>query len=117
MPGAVFSGRESDRAGTFFCYSLPALDNESGTFTLTAGTTRWYLQVPDGTIVEDLARIADVVRSSPATERVVAAERGELRAAKTAVEAHIKKTYLRALDVPLDAPSPALVGWMDLVSG
>jgi hypothetical protein len=46
MPGALFSGRKrvpKGIRGIFFCFGLPALDNEKDEFTTEAGTTRWYL--------------------------------------------------------------------------
>lgn len=117
LPRGLFSGRRSSTAGAFFCYELPALDTTTGSFTLTAGTTRWYLRRPDASVVENEAAIAEVVRSGPETERVLSTPHKDLLAAKRDVEKHIRNTYLRALDVPIDAPKPALVGWLDLGQG
>ncbi len=116
LPGAIFSGKSADEAGTFLCYELPALDTQAGEFTLEAGTARWYVRRPDGTIVEDSTPIAALIRCEPATPRRVAATRTELLEAKKAVEKHVKNTYLRSVDAPLDAPKPRLVAWLDLVS-
>ena len=117
LPGAVFSGKRATQAGTFFCYALPALDQDTGTFTLEAGTTRWYLRRPDGTTQEDLLPIAEQIRCEPATEREVVASHTELLTAKHHVEKHIKDTYLKSLNAPLDAPRPKLVAWLDLTEG
>ncbi len=116
LPSGVFSGRAADREGVFLCFELPALDTERGEFTLAAGVTRWYLVAADGGILEDVGAITDTVRSKPDTPRVVKAPRDGLRAAKTEVEKHIKNTYLKALNAPLDAPPPRLVSWMELSS-
>ena len=115
LPGAVFSGKLTGGAGTFLCYALPALDQDAGSFTLDAGTTRWYLRRPDGTILEELLQIAEQIRCQPTTERKVAASTGELLAAKQGVEKYIKDTYLKSLNAPLDAPRPRLIAWLDLV--
>lgn len=117
LPGAVFSGRSSTMTGTFLCYQLPALDAQTGDFTLEAGTTRWYLLEAGGEVIEDSAAIAEAVRAEPATQRSVHAQRADLLAAKRTVERHVKNTYLRSLDAPLDAPAPALVAWMELSAG
>jgi len=118
LPRAIFSGREiaGDRsAGVFFCYRLPALDTESGEFTLEAGVTRWYFhRLPHGELVDDAKRIADSIRSDPETLRACSAERKLLVEVRDAVLKHIKNTYLKQLDVPIGSPRPLLVCWMEL---
>jgi hypothetical protein len=115
LPGSVSSGKAADEAGTFLCYSLPALDQDAGAFTLEAGTTRWYLRRAEGTVVEDLLPIADLIRSDPTTPRLASTPQEDLLVAKQDVEKHLKNTYLRSLNAPLDAPRPKLVAWLDLV--
>jgi hypothetical protein len=124
MPNGVFSGREKvpdTASGVFFCYRLPALDAESGRFTLSAGTTRWYLydlrteEILDE--VDDLEAIHRRIESTPATPRVCTTAPSRLVSARDKLAKHIKNTYLKQLDVPLDAPAPALVCWMELNDG
>lgn len=115
LPGAVFSGRGGGEGGVFLCFELPALDVEQGAFTLEAGTVRWYLRTTGGAILEDVAAIADAVRSDPGTPRQTRAPRSDLLAARDAVVDHIRQSYLRALNAPLDAPRPRLVAWMEIV--
>ena len=71
FPGAIFSGRkrpEKGVRGVFFCYALPALDNETNEFTEEAGTTRWYLYDLDTeTIVEEAG---EIVASNPCEARI-----------------------------------------------
>ncbi len=114
LPGAIFSGRAAGKPGTFLCYELPALDTQLGHFTLEAGTARWYLLAPDGQLTEDAPAIADVVRCEPATPRQVTSVKAELLKAKKAVEKHVKNSYLRSVDAPIDAPKPRLVAWLDV---
>jgi hypothetical protein len=121
MPGAVFSGRKRlarGSRGVFFCYALPALDKERGEFTLEAGTTAWYLFDADrGEILEDPAEIVTSIRSKPAAPRRCTMEQKTLIEIRDAVLKHIKNSYLKRLDVPLDAPKPALRCWMELNEG
>lgn len=121
LPSAIFSGREcaSDgSAGVFFCFRLPALDTESGDFTLEAGVTRWYLHtLSDGTLLDDPRQIADAVRSTPSTPRVCITDRALLVDVRDGVLKHIKNTYLKQLDVPIGSPKPLLVCWMELNAG
>lgn len=121
FPRAIFSGRErtpQGAVGVFFCYRLPALDTETGEFTLDAGVTRWYLQLlPDGDVLENPRQIADSIRSTPDTPRSCITDRALLVDLRDQVLKHIKNTYLRQLDVPIGAPKPSLVCWMELNPG
>lgn len=113
LPSSIFSGRISGREGVFLCFQLPALDTETETFALEAGVTRWYLHTADG-VVEKLDEIAEAIRSDPETKRLVRTAKPSLLAARAEVEKHIKNTHLKALNAPLDAPTPRLVCWMEL---
>jgi len=121
LPRAIFSGRERAAAGTegvFFCFRLPALDTESGEFTLAAGTTRWYLhRIPSGDLIDDPSAIGEAIRSTPETPRVCTTDQTLLIDLRDSVLKHIKNTYLRQLDVPVTAPKPSLVCWMEVNQG
>src|SRR5690606_26532754 len=108
LPKAIFSGRRRTAEGSegvFFCYRLPALDTESGEFTLEAGATRWYLYtLPDGTVLDEPEQIAGAIRSTPDTPRVCTTDRPLLVTIRDGVLKHIKNTYLKRLDVPIGAP-------------
>lgn len=118
FPRAIFSGRErasEETEGVFFCYRLPALDTESGEFTLDVGVTRWYLHALwEGTVLDDPRQIAEAIRSAPDTPRVCRTERPLLVSIREEVLKQIKNTYLKQLDVPIGAPKPSLVCWMEL---
>ena len=120
LPSAVFSGRqraETSPVGVFLCYRLPALDLESGEFTLDAGTTRWYLETFDGgPVLEEHAQIADYIRSDALTPRVTTIDRPALIHARDRVQKHIKNTYLKRVDAPVGV-EPALRCWMELNEG
>jgi len=118
LPNGIFSGRKRASGGlrgVFFCYSLPALDSNEGTFTYDAGTTRWYLYDADrDQVVEGAPDILKSIRSDRKTPRDCAAADTVLKDARARVVKHIKETYLKRLDVPLDAPKPSLKCWMEL---
>ena len=121
FPRAIFSGKEpmsEDAEGVFFCFRLPALDTTVGEFTLETGDTTWYLYLrATGDIVEDLPRTVSEIRSIPTTVRHCAAEPSELVVARDAVLKHIKDSYLKRVNAPMDAPKPQLVCWMELSKG
>lgn len=121
LPGAIFSSRQRSTKGStgvFFCYRLPALDTETGEFTLDAGVTRWYLHtLLDKGLTEDPQQIANAIRSTPDTPRVCTTDRPLLTDLRDQVLKHIKNTYLKRLDVPIGSPKPSLVCWMELNEG
>ena len=118
LPGSVFSGRRKlarGARGVFFCYSLPALDAESGVFTLEAGPTRWYLYDLDAeAVVESPGEIVNSIRSNPKTPRRCTTSRKTLMEVRETVRLHVRDTYLKRVNAPMDAPDPRLECWMEL---
>ncbi|HJQ94228.1 MAG TPA: helicase-related protein [Acidimicrobiia bacterium] len=118
LPGGVFSGRKTPSKGAigvFFCFALPALDQDLGRFTLEAGPVRWYLyELGTTEIIESPGEIANSIRSKPGTPRRVITDQQTLRDLRNSVLNHIKNSYSRRLDLPLDAPNPRLLCWMEL---
>jgi len=73
-----------------------------------------FLEEESSLVLDEPAGIVTSVRSTPADERVCKLGRTELVGARTRVEKHIKNTYLKRLDVPMDAPKPKLECWMEV---
>lgn len=118
LPRSIFSGRtraSEGSAGVFLCFRLPALDTESGEFTLEAGVTRWYLQdLGANTLIEDPDDISAWARSEPMTPRICVMDQPKLIDIRDAVLKHIKNTYLKQHDAPIGSPKPSLVCWMEV---
>ena len=118
LPGSVFSGRRKLAKGTrgvFFCYSLPALDAETGAFTLEAGPTRWYLyDIGEDSIVESPGEIVESIRSKPNTPRRCTTEHTTLKQVRDKILRHVRDSYLKRVNAPMDAPDPELRCWMEL---
>ena len=117
LPGALFSGRKrlkEGARGVFFCYSLPALDSQTGEFTEDAGRTGWYLvDLERDEILEEPGEIVRSIRSKPGTPRLCVQEETTLIDLRDRVEKHITNTYLKRIDAPLGV-RPALKCWMEL---
>ena len=118
MPGSVFSGRRRlsrGARGVFFCYSLPAMDKQQGEFTLEAGPTRWFLyDLDQDQIIESPGRIVASIRSRPRTPRRCTMEETTLKDLRTKVLRHVRNTYLKLVQAPINAPKPKLMCWMEL---
>lgn len=120
FPAAIYSGRpthDDKPVGIYFCYRLPAFDTEMGEFSLEAGPARWfYLPLEEqASVLEDPATIAAVIRSTPATARILRLDRQKLVEARASVLKHVRNGYLRDIGAPMDAPRPRLVCWMEVV--
>lgn len=122
LPGKVFSGRAHPQPGSrgvFFCYALPALEKtgEHETeqrWSYDAGSTQWYFfNLSDDSILEDPARIVDLIRSQPHTPRQCQIERPTLVEVRAKIERHIKNSYLKRVQAPVEV-RPELRAWMEL---
>jgi superfamily II DNA or RNA helicase len=120
VPLRLFSGKEHTKPGTravFFCYRLPAEDKTlppEEAWDGEAGRTGWYMaDIAGDQIVEDPARIVDVIRSSIETPRRVTIEAALLRDLRLKIEKHIRNTYLKQVQAPVGV-KPVLKCWMEL---
>lgn len=119
LPGRVFSGKEHPRAGTkavFFCYRIARPDHTLAgePWTDEAGETTWYLyDVEAKTVNEDPLVIAGIIRSSRETPRSCSIPQETLSDIRHEVEKHIKNTYLKRVQAPMDV-KPVLTAWMEL---
>ena len=122
LPLAIFSGRKKPEQGTvgvFFCYSLPALDNQKTPpeFTLEAGNAAWYFyNIEHKTIIEDPVAIHEFIRSAKNTPRFCNESTDTLKNIRDDVRRHISRTYLKRVNASVGA-EPVLRCWMELNSG
>jgi superfamily II DNA or RNA helicase len=124
LPNRIFSGRarlSGCAKGVFFCWALPgrcdghdANVDEVEHWTEEDGRVAWYLlDLDSGKIAETASQIAQVIRSTPDTQRVLKFERSTLREARDTIERHIRNTYLKQVQAPAGV-KPILKAWMEL---
>jgi superfamily II DNA or RNA helicase len=124
LPGRVFSGKQHPTPGAravFFCFALPAADHGVGPgpdgqlpWTEEAGRAAWYLyDLATQQIVDDPAKIVDVIRCRPDTPRHCTVAKETLAEVRAKVERHIKNTYLKSVQAPAGV-RPALKAWLEL---
>ena len=123
MPLRVFSGKEhpsEDARSIFFCYRLPTQNAQTGEWTVSEGSTAWYLyDLAGGEIIDDSTAIDPVIRCEPDTPRQVKEEQTTLIEARKKIEKHIHRTYMRKTQAPftddLGNPiKPILLAWMEM---
>jgi hypothetical protein len=120
LPNRIFTGREAPKKvrGVFFCYALPSRSLDSAGQERwdddEARQARWYFRdLADGSILEDLAKVAEQVRSDPEIARRIQLDRATLSDARSAVEKHIEAGYMRRVQAPAGT-RPMLKAWMEL---
>jgi hypothetical protein len=124
LPLKVFSGKRHPAAGTravFFCFALPAADHgappaENGELPWTeeAGRVGWYLyDLATENVIDDPARIIDVIRCEPATPRHCEISKETLSEIRAELERHVRSTYLKSVQAPVGV-KPTLKCWMEL---
>lgn len=142
-PGSTPGSTQTSSRAVFFCYALPAKDASVASaaasaddptpvdgvpaWSLDAGPTRWYLldlsasgpapgsaahSTPN--ILESAPAIDAFISSDPDTPRHCSTPQTDLVAARKQIEKHIKNTYLKQVQAPLDSPKPKLIAWMEL---
>ena len=124
LPGRVFSGKSHpapDSQSIFFCYARPAKDTEAEQsnaeeiWTLEAGDVQWYLyDLTSKDILDDPATIIETIRSDKKTKRHCNMSHETLSSIRQQIDKHIKNTYLKSVQAPIDAPKPKLIAWMEL---
>lgn len=114
LPKKMYSGKmASTRQGFFFCYELPA-KRADNSWTDGDGSYRWYFVNPENMEVTDSTyEIWKAIQCESDEARVLIATEEVFSDFKKAVDAHIKKHYMRAVQAPVGV-KPRLVTWIQL---
>jgi SNF2 family DNA or RNA helicase len=121
IPNGVSSARVGDESGVFLCQVRPALvrdetdDGEVERWSLEDGTPVWSFHTRDGEPLDEVGAIAERVRSEPSTPRVPVSDRDGVRARLKSAQAGLDRSFAKNVNLPLDAPAPRLVCWMEIV--
>lgn len=114
LPRKMYSGKTaSTRQGYFFCYELPS-KRADGTWTDGDGLYRWFAIDPaTQKVTEQAYEIWKAIRCEQEEWRRLETTEAEFSVIRKAVEKHIKKSYMRAVQAPIGV-KPRLVTWMQL---
>ncbi|GAA1645845.1 helicase-related protein [Microbacterium flavum] len=114
LPRGIGTGKSCSEKGVFACREVPThvkTEDGPGYWTLDRPQVVWVLD-RDGEQTEGVTEIADLIRSDATIALVgpTAAVAQALRAA----EREQAKRYRKDVQLPLDAPAPRTVAWMEL---
>lgn len=118
MPLGVHASRNSDKPGLFTCSIEPIRvmgDDANDVFwTIDGGSVRWALRKPDGEVDTDLPAIDDVIACDKKTKGVPVSDRVLVRGQLASWQAARMQELMKTAGLPLDAPKPLIVCWMEL---
>jgi SNF2 family DNA or RNA helicase len=119
LPDGIHAAKSGDPKGLFLCRRMPVLrqgqEGEDDTWTMHPGRIEWSLSTAgDGDPLRGLARIDGAVRSTDHTPGVVVSDKPAVLRALRAAESSDTKRYRKELRLPLDAPPPETLCWMEV---
>jgi len=121
LPAGISSAKEGAPSGVFVCQLRPTLvrpeegSDGPGTWSTDPGVVDWSLRTTEGAILTDLCEIDAAASSSPETKHAgFSADREKTRRALRALESDRTRTYRKDVQLPLDAPPPRTVCWMEV---
>ncbi len=114
LPKKMYSGKmASVRKGYFFCYELPTKQAD-GSWS-EEGLYRWYVvDAETKAVSEDIYEIWKAIRCEKDESRVFNESEEQFNEFRKAVESHIKKKYMRAIQAPI-SQKIKLVTWMQMI--
>lgn len=114
LPKKMYSGKQaSTRKGFFFCYELP-IKRADNSWSDGDGLYKWYLLNDNNEIAtEQPYEIWKAILCDKDEPRRLETDEERFSMARKAVEAHIKRNYMRTVQAPLGV-KPRLVTWMQL---
>ena len=118
MPLGVHASRQTGSPGLFTCAIEPIRlvgeGHEGVTWTIDGGAARWALRKADGQVVTDIVSIDKAISCDRHEPGVSVSDRVEARNLLKKAQDERRAALMKDSGLPLDAPSPLNVCWMEL---
>jgi hypothetical protein len=122
VPAGASAAKAGDGGGgLFICQLRPSLVREQPEegdaverWSLEDGTVTWWFLGKDGEWQGELGAIADLIRSDPSTPNAAFGDKSAVAAQLRTAVASLNKDFTKAVALPLDAPAPTVVCWMEV---
>ena len=120
LPMAVGSARAGDRSALFACRLFPSLvkgeDGQPDKWTLDVPRPRWTLDEEGEEALTALLEIDELIASDSTTRTAPFTDTGALRKRLHDLQREATAGYRKEVQLPLDAPDPEIICWMELQS-
>jgi hypothetical protein len=119
IPRGAHSARNGKSSGLFVCSVEPIRTTQDGVadpvWTLEDGKVRWDFHRLDGTVDNELHSIDSMIRSEKSEPRVVFPDRLSTKNRLAEIRKARWDYLMKQHGLPLDAPQPTTVCWMEVV--
>lgn len=118
LPDGISTAKQGQPAGVFICRRVPVLartrdDDAEAEWILEPGEIEWALRTADG-LEQRLHTIDAAITADPATAASTFSDRSGVHSALRALERDETKRLRKETQLPLDAPSPKTICWMEV---
>jgi len=118
LPDGISTSKQGSPSGVFLCRRLPTAvrkseDDDTVAWSLTPGRVQWALTDGDG-VERGLDPINTSIASTPNTAAPGFSSRRDVAATLRSLERSETKTYRKEVQLPLDAPTPETLCWMEV---
>lgn len=118
LPDGISAAKDGEPSGVFICRRVPVLtkgraDDTEADWVIDPGEIEWSLRTPDG-VERALHSVDGSITATPATPTAAFSDRAELHAALRDFERNETKRLRKETQLPMDAPTPKTLCWMEV---
>ncbi|WP_062208311.1 helicase-related protein [Demequina oxidasica] len=118
LPDGISVAKAGKPAGVFICRRVPVLtkvndDDLEPAWVIDPGAVEWVLRRPDG-VERELLKIEAAVEALPESPAVKFSDREEVSGTLRQLERDETKRMRKETQLPLDAPNPTTICWMEV---
>lgn len=117
LPGGISTAKVGNPAGVFVCRRVPILtkvtNDGNAEWTIEPGEVEWALRTGDG-IERSLSAIETAIRALPTDKPETFGDKAKLQARLREFERGETKRLRKQAQLPLDAPAPKTICWIEV---
>ena len=117
LPDGISAAKTGSPSGIFVCRRVPVLtkatDSSDAEWTMDPGEVEWVLRAAAGT-ERNLHAIDQVIEAEPSTRAASFSDRSTVRSDLRQFERDETKRLRKATQLPLNAPSPKTICWLEV---
>jgi len=118
LPDGISTAKDGKPSGVFICRRVPVLtksgdDDAEAEWTTEPGGIEWSLLTPDG-VERALPAIDGAICADAATPSIPFSDRATIHASLRAFERDETKRLRKETQLPMDAPAPKTICWMEV---
>ena len=118
LPDGISTAKGGKPSGVFICRRVPVLtkvkdDDPDAEWTIEPGEIEWSLRTPDG-VERALHTVDGAITAEPSTPSTAFSNRSKLHASLREFERDETKRLRKETQLPMDAPTPKTICWMEV---